>query len=294
MTEERAHKATDKRLAKIEQRLAGIYDRAEQELEAKADKYFSQFAEADEKKLKLVEQGKLGEKEYTAWRKRQMLTGERYTRLKEQIAAEYVNINQTALSYINDELPEVYSINYNALEDKVDGVGGYSFELVDADTVRNLAIKDDTLLPTKDLDIPKDMAWSTKKINAELLQGILQGEKITDIAKRLETVTGMEKVAALRNARTMFTAAQNKGRLDSYARATADGIILQKEWLSADQPGRTRQWHLELDGQKRDYDEPFHNSVGDIMYPGDPSADGENVYNCRCTMVAVVKGFKKV
>ena len=98
MTEERAHKATEKRLAKIEQRLAGIYDRAEQELEAKADKYFSQFAEADEKKLKLVEQGKLDEEQYTAWRKRQMLTGERYTRLKEQIAAEYVNINQTALS----------------------------------------------------------------------------------------------------------------------------------------------------------------------------------------------------
>ena len=294
MTEERAHKATEKRLAKIEQRLAGIYDRAEQELEAKADKYFSQFAEADEKKLKLVEQGKLDEEQYTAWRKRQMLTGERYTRLKEQIAAEYVNINQTALSYINDELPEVYSINYNALESVVDGVGGYSFELVDADTVRNLAIKDETLLPTKDLDIPKDMAWSTKKMNAELLQGILQGEKITDIAKRLENVTGMEKTAALRNARTMFTAAQNKGRLDSYARATADGIILQKEWLSADQPGRTRDWHMELDGQTRDYDKPFHNSVGDIMYPGDPTASPANVYNCRCTMVAVVKGFKKV
>ena len=39
---------------------------------------------------------------------------------------------------------------------------------------------------------------------------------------------------------------------------------------------------------------PFENSLGKIMFPGDPSADGANVWNCRCSMAAVVKGFKKV
>jgi hypothetical protein len=33
--------------------------------------------------------------------------------------------------------------------------------------------------------------------------------------------------------------------------------------------------------------------MGKIMFPGDPSADGANVYNCRCSMSSVVKGFKK-
>jgi hypothetical protein len=42
-----------------------------------------------------------------------------------------------------------------------------------------------------------------------------------------------------------------------------------------------------------DVDKPFHNSVGDIMFPGDPTASGANVYNCRCSMASVVKGFKK-
>ena len=42
-----------------------------------------------------------------------------------------------------------------------------------------------------------------------------------------------------------------------------------------------------------DQDKPFENSLGKIMFPGDPSAHGANVWNCRCSMAAVVKGFKK-
>ena len=38
----------------------------------------------------------------------------------------------------------------------------------------------------------------------------------------------------------------------------------------------------------------FENAIGKIMYPGDPSADGANVYNCRCTIAAKVIGFKRI
>jgi hypothetical protein len=132
-------------------------------------------------------------------------------------------------------------------------------------------------------------------MNAEVLQGILQGESMPEIANRLASVVGMDENAAIRSARTMVTGAENKGRQDSYARAEADGIILQKKWLSSDQPGRTRDWHMPGAFEKLivDQDKPFENAIGKIMFPGDPSADGANVYNCRCTMAAVVKGFKK-
>lgn len=289
---DKAHVLTDKKLAKMERRLAGVYSRAGKEIQAKADAYFSRFEAADEKNRRLVEQGKLDAGEYKAWRKNKMMYGRRFTQMKRQIAAEYANVNKTALAYINGELPDVYALNYNALASDVDGVGGYSFTLTDADTVKYLATTNDSLLPYKQLDEAKDIAWSTKKINAEVLQGIIQGESVRDIAKRLGNVTDMEKNAAVRNARTMITGAQNKGRLDSYARAEADGIILQKRWIATND-GRTRHWHNELDGQERNTGEPFENSVGEIMYPGDPSAHPANVYNCRCTMAARVIGFKK-
>ena len=113
------------------------------------------------------------------------------------------------------------------------------------------------------------------------------------ISGLLSKVTGMNETAAIRNARTMVTGAENKGRQDSYARATADGIILAKEWIATND-GRTRHWHAELDGQTVPQDKPFSNAVGLIMFPGDPAAHPANVYNCRCSMAAVVKGFRKV
>ncbi len=290
---DKAHATTDKKLEAMETHLGDMYNRAQKEIQRKADAYFEQFRAADEKKRKLVEAGKLDVDEYKTWRKNKMMYGKRFTALKQQLGAEYANVNKTALAYINGELPDVYALNYNALAADVDGVGGYSFTLTDADTVKFLATTDESLLPYKQLDEAKDIAWSTKKINAEVLQGVIQGESVNDIAKRLVNVTTMEKNAAIRNARTMVTGAQNKGRIDSYARAEADGIILKKEWL-ATSDGRTRHWHADLDGQKRKQDKPFENDYGKIMYPGDPSAHPANVYNCRCTLIAVVEGFKKV
>jgi hypothetical protein len=219
--------------------------------------------------------------------------GKRFTEMKEQCAKQLLNVNQTALAYVNGKLPEVYAINYNALESAVDGVGGYSFTLVDADTIKKLATTDTSLLPYKKLDPAKDIPWNMKRINAEVLQGILQGESMDKIAKRLKHVQDMNRDSAIRSARTIVTGAENKGRQDSYARAEADGIILQKQWLATDD-GRTRHWHAELDGQTVKQDGVFSNAVGLIKYPGDPGAHPSNVYNCRCSMRAVVKGFKKV
>ena len=287
---DKAHRLTDEKLEEMEKRLSAIYSRAEKEIQKTADEYFSRFAKQDEAKRKLLEQGKITEDEYKKWRKGKVMYGKRFAEMKEQCAKQLLNVNQTALAYVNGELPEVYALNYNALAGSVDGVGGYSFTLVDADTVRNLAVTDTSLLPYKELDPAKDIPWNMKKINAETLQGILQGESMDKIAKRLRNVQEMNRTQAIRSARTIVTGAENKGRQDSYARAEDDGIILQKEWLATND-GRTRHSHAALDGAVVDQDKKFDNG---LMYPGDPSGRPEEVYNCRCTLVAKVNGFKKV
>ena len=287
---DKARRLTDEKLEEMEKRLSAIYSRAEKEIQKTADEYFSKFAKQDEAKRKLLEQGKITEEEYTKWRKGKVMYGKRFTEMKEQCAKQLLNVNQTALAYVNGELPEVYAINYNALAGSVDGVGGYSFTLVDADTVKHLATTDKSLLPYKAIDPAKDIPWNMKKINAETLQGILQGESMDKIAKRLRNVQEMNKTQAIRSARTIVTGAENKGRQDSYAMAEADGIILQKEWIATND-GRTRHSHAMLDGAIVDQDKKFDNG---LMYPGDPSGRPEEVYNCRCTLVAKVNGFKKV
>ena len=299
---DKAHIFTDKKLEQMEKRLSAIYSRAEKEIGERWKEYLVESqAEIDElqKAYDIAKKGvdqkeisKAGRKLSKAKRDRTLMNN-RFKDLTERTAAELANVNKTALAYINGQLPEVYSINYNVLAPTVDGVGGYSFALVDADTVRNLATTDKSLLPYKQLDEKKDIRWNVKKMNAEVLQGIVQGEPMDRIASRLSKVVGMDETAAIRNARTMVTGAENKGRQDSYARATTDGIILDKEWIATND-GRTRHWHAEMDGQTVPQDKPFSNAVGLIMFPGDPGAHPANVYNCRCTMAAVVKGFKKV
>lgn len=291
--EDTAHRLTDEKLEEMEKRLSSIYSRAEKEIQKTADDYFSKFAKQDEAKRKLLEQGKITEEEYTKWRKGKVMYGKRFTEMKEQCAKQLLNVNQTAMAYINGELPEVYALNYNALESAVDGVGGYSFTLVDADTVRNLAVTDTSLLPYKEVDPAKDIPWNMKKINAETLQGILQGESMDKIAKRIMNVQEMNKTQAIRSARTIVTGAENKGRQDSYKRAEKDGIVMKREWIATND-SRTRHWHAELDGVEVDIDEPWVNEFGEIMFPGDPSADPANTYNCRCSMSAKVIGFKRV
>ena len=290
---DKAHRLTDEKLEEMEKRLSAIYSRAEKEIQETAEKYFSEFKKKDDEYQKKYESGKMGKEEYRKWqhwRRSKVTYGKRFTAMKEQCAKQLLNVNQTAIAYVNGELPEVYAINYNALSGSVDGVGGYSFTLVDADTVRNLAVTDTRLLPYKEIDPEKDIPWNMKKINAETLQGILQGESMDKIAKRLRNVQEMNRTQAIRSARTIVTGVENKGRQDSYARAEADGIILQKEWLATND-GRVRHSHAMLDGAIVDQDKKFENG---LMYPGDPSGRPEEVYNCRCTLIAKVNGFKKI
>ena len=296
---DKSHILTDQKLEEMEKRLSAIYSRAEKEIQKTADEYFSKFAKQDEAKRKLVEQGKLTEDEYKKWRKGKVMYGKRFTEMKEQCAKQLLNVNQTALAYVNGELPEVYAINYNAIAGSVDGVGGYSFTLVDADTVRNLAVTDTSLLPYKELDPAKDIPWNIKKINAETLQGILQGESMDKIAKRIMNVQEMNKESAIRSARTIVTNAECKGRQDSYQRAQDDGIILRKYWL-ATYDKRARDWHKEAGNKYNEdnaieIDEFFVVDGEDMLHPGDSmhGASGHNLYNCRCSIASKVIGFKK-
>lgn len=291
-----AHAETDKKIAIIEYRLNRVYSKTKKELTKKFNDYVATSKKATDKaysawqnSIGTSDESVLKEK-YETLVKKATLQSKHWQNMLDEVTAQLANVNQTALAYVNDELNGVYTLNYNAVGSTIsDKIPGYSFDLVDESTVKNLILHDKTLLPTKKLNVSKDKKWNTKKINSQVLQGILQGESIDTIATRLENVSDMNRKSAIRNARTMCTGAENKGRTDSYSRAEKSGLMIKKQWL-ATSDARTRDWHIALNGKEEDNDKPFINAFGKILFPGDPSAHPANVYNCRCTLAANIVG----
>lgn len=295
---DQARKQTDKILRDMEKEVDAIYSRASKEISAKWDKYMeSHKGKVEQAYNDLQEALKFGSYDdikeardtYERTVKNVTLNNDRYKAMVKETSAKLSHTNEVALDYVNGNMAKIYTLNYNEFANQ--DINGYTFTLVNEQAVKDLATKDKNLLPKKKIDIPKDMAWNTKSINAEILQGLLQGENIDKIAKRLTHVTDMDRNSSIRNARTMVTSAENKGRQDSFEKAASDGVIMKRRWVATNDD-RTRAAHVELDGVEVDIDEPWENEYGEIMYPGDPNADPCNVYNCRCSIRSVVQGFK--
>ena len=140
---DKAHKETDKKLAEMESELSAIYEQAGKEIEEKAQEYFERFADQDEEKRKLVEQGKMTEEEYQAWLRKKVATGKNWTRKKQELAAQYEHVNEIALAYINGRMPDIYALNYNYSAQRItDAVkSAISYDLVTPEIVKALADK---------------------------------------------------------------------------------------------------------------------------------------------------------
>lgn len=305
---DKAHKQTDSILEMLESKIYTTYKQAEKEVQDKWKAYLDSVDEdAKEIKKKLVEATKKGNpadivkyrSKLASLYKSRTFQNQQFHNLLQEIALQYQHSAETATTIINGKLPKVYSVNYNYMGQQIiPQVKNLTdidiiFNLVDTQTIKNLLLDNSTLLPLLEINGKKYRRWVTSKINSEVLNGIIQGESMDKIASRLQSVTAMTAKAAIRNARTAVTSAENKGRLDSMVELEKHGAILEKQWL-ATSDSRTRDWHRELNGKTAEIDEAFENAMGEIRYPGDPQAKPANVYNCRCTLLTNVKGFRQV
>lgn len=289
-----AHRLTDKELAALEKRIAAEYRKAAKELQEKIDDYFAKFEERDKKQLQRVKDGKLSMQEYKQWRLAQIGRGERFETLRDRIAERMTRANEVAAAYINDKTPGIYTLNRNyaayTIEQQVGADVG--FDLWDEQTVKRLIVEQPDLMPyyppKRAIKRGIDLAWGKRKISEQITSGILQGESIKHLADRLQkNIPNMNRDSAIRAARTAVTGAQNAGRLESYRAAEEMGIKLQKQWM-ATLDNRTRHDHAAADGQTVEEDKPFIVGGYELMFPGDPKGPGHEIYNCRCTMIAVV------
>lgn len=288
-----AHKLTDKQLAELERRIAKLYKEAADELTDTVKSYFEQFEKRDAAMKKKLDAGEITEQQYKQWRIAQIGRGKHFEALRDKVAERYTDANATAVAYVNDATPGIYTLNRNYAAYKIEQVSDSAdFALWDEQTVRRLIVEQPDLMPyyppKRALQRGIDLKYGKQQITASVTSSILQGKGIGKISDDLQSrMQDMNRASAIRTARTAVTGAQNAGRLDTYRSAQDMGIKLKKRWL-ATLDNRTRHAHAMLDGQTVDVDKPFKVDGYELMYPGDSSAPGYLVYNCRCTQISVL------
>lgn len=291
-----AHRMTDAELAKLEQRIAKLYKEAADELTDTVKAYFEQFEKRDAAMKEKLDAGEIAEQQYKQWRLAQIGRGKRFEALRDKVAERYTDANATAVAYVNDATPGIYSLNRNYSAYKIEQVSDKAdFTLWDEQTVKRLIVEQPDLMPyyppKRALQRGIDLKYGKQQITASITSSILQGKSIPKIANDLQSrMQDMSRASAIRTARTAMTEAQNSGRLDSYIAAKRMGIDIQKRWV-ATLDNRTRHAHAWADGQTVDVEKPFNVDGHKLMEPGDSSAPGYLIYNCRCTMVSVQPGI---
>ena len=284
MTKDQGRKETDKLLEEMEKKIRKEYRQAEKEIQQKLNDHLNRFKVKDLQKQEALKNGLITQKEYNDWRMGQMAIGSRWNSMKDTISSDLHNANNIAKSIVNGYMPQVYALNHNYGTYEVEHKGKVdtSYTLYDKQTVERLMRDNPDMLPppgkktSERIAAGKEKRWNNQHIQSVMTQSILQGESIPKIASRLAKKVGdSNEAAAIRNARTMTTRAENYGRLDSYKRAQKMGIDLQKQWIST-LDHRTRDSHVDLDGEVQPIDKPFSNGLDCPGGMGPP----EEVYNC--------------
>lgn len=272
---------------RLERKIRETFEEAEKDIEEKMADFNRRYKIKEQTHLRDVAEGRWTQERYDAWLRGQVFQGEQWKAKKEQIQNTLYNANSIAVKMTNEQKTNLFMVNANYQAYVLEHGAGvnFGFGLYDSATVERLIRTDPQLLPMWKIDQPKDYMWNGHKVTNAIRQGIIQGERLDQIAKRLsEGLTTSNKNKMLTFARTGMTEAQNAGRLTRLKEAEGIGIKVHKEWMcTLDE--RTRWQHADLDGQKRPMDKPFEVDGYRIMYPGDPTAHPSMVYNCRCTMV---------
>ena len=243
------------------------YKQAAEDIQAKLLDFWNAFEAKDKGMKQNVKDGKITQKQYDNWRVGQFVVGTRWLNLLEELATDLHNTNAIAHSMIYDYVPAAYAENHNFMTYQIEHKTkiNTSFTLYNHEAVERIMTENPQMLPppgkkrSARIAAGEEAAWNKKQIQSVATQAILQGESIPEVAHRLaETVGERNMNAAVRDARTMMTNAENLGREDSIKRANDLGIPTRKVWL-ATLDGRTRHAHRRLDGQVVDEDKVDNN-----------------------------------
>lgn len=266
---DKAHKFVDKELAKYEKELKKIYSQALKELE-KEIKYNSDKLNGGDMKTT-----------------RQSL--KRLNDLFKRITVEFNNADLKAISLLEKELRKIGITNLEYAQEfintKISELGiDETYTLFNDNILKNII--NGSVFTGLAIEGFTDKTYIYNELKREFAVGLLKGESIPKLAKRIKKILNSNMNRAILIARTENTRVQNESREEVFKNATQKGIKLKKQWVSAGD-SRVRRSHRDLNGETRDMNDTFSNGC---EYPGDPRGGASEVCNCRCTMVALIEG----
>lgn len=279
----------DEALDSIEGRVRDAYEVAVAEMQAKLSAFLKRYAEENAEWKANVKAGKATQEEYDAWLRDQTTSETVMRQQLDALSSDLANAASIAQGIVNGEMPGVYSEAHAWSTYEIESGASIdtAYTLYNRDAVFRLLSEGEIQLPQASVDVAKEKLWDRQHLASAIAQGILQGETIEQIARRVAGVADMSKASAVRMARTCTIGASNAGSLDACKRARDMGVDVRKQWM-ATLDNRTRHSHRSLDGERVGLDEPFSNG---LQYPGDPTGKASEVYNCRCTIVPDLPDF---
>lgn len=298
---QRINSETDSILLSVEKKISKRYKKLAKRIKQITKKYLDNYSSEEEKLREKVEKGEATAEEFETWRNL-MYMGDGWEEYKSEVTSECTETNKDALAIALAVGRMIYVLNRSGLlADASDRVRDdlarentdfffisrryveREFEMATARMIPRIA------LPAPSINEIKDRNWHEKKIYDAVKSGIAQGKSIPGIAEMIQRVAWMDNRVAIRTARTLVTGIQNTARIESLRELKSAGIDVKKIWL-ATLDERTRESHVDLDGEQRPVEEVFSNG---LMMPGDQSTgDPAEYMNCRCTLDYNIFGTK--
>lgn len=260
---------TDAKLKALEKQIKATYTKAYQEMKKEASDILAKIEMNPDMSL--------------AQKMALMTKYDRLNTLSTQLASVAYNANSTAQKMINNEMVNIYDINYNGDAERL------GFGLVDHTAIKKILKQEEN--PFNMISSLRDKEGIRNQMKGQLMTGLLKGEGINKIARRLKDVSEKSLKDSIRIARTETTRVANGAKMDIGKEGQRLGYEMEKVWI-ATTDGRVREDHLAMNGVAVDQDDPFILPDGSkMMFPGDISlgADASQVCNCRCTIIERIK-----
>ena len=276
---------TDTRTKQLMRRLESTYTEAYKKAVENNKSAIAKYASLTDEALKdLSEEAKYLKREAF---KREII---RTKTLQESIAKEMASAGKTAAQIVQGEMIGIYGLNFDFTAFNVQRQTGIDLNFALYDRNQLAAIVQEGQSPFTKIayrNMGND-AVIVRRLQNELIQGVMLGESQQKIMRRIRGVTGQSVNQAKRVAQTERVRVQSQARNQAIQEAQEMGIEMQKQWIARLQ--NTRESHLDSHLEIVDEGETF---VNGLEYPGDPSGSAAEVINCHCVLKPRVKSVSR-